>query len=450
MASHISTQSASNLPSLRLSFLPQSEEFWQSLPSSPGIYIFEDKDKNPLYIGKSISLKSRLRQHYEGFVTGTTKAANFIPQTHTLFLKIVNNDLEAIILEANYIRSHKPRYNAISKDGKSNTYIVITNYPDSKIKIIHATDITSLDLDDYRKQIFGPFTSAKTAEILLKEVRRIFGYCNDPFNSRNRACFNYHLEHCPGACLWLITPSQYRLHLRQIRRFLSGRFTELQKSLYRQIKSAVKKEKYEQASLVKKQLENLEQAMNNKRSSLLLKLSDTTEQIQSLIIETLKHPQLKKIPHRLECYDLAHLQGENYVGSMSVFIDGRPQTNLYRHFHIQGQERSDPGGLKQIIGRRLKHREWPLPDLIILDGGVPQLSIVSSSVPASIAVIALAKKNETIYFYNQENKIVSLNLNLEDPVLNLFRNIRDEAHRFATTFHKQQRQKSLVSNILKS
>ncbi len=358
-------------------------------------------------------------------------------------MKVVKNDLEAVITEANYIKTYKPRYNAITKDGRSNIYIIFTNEPDTKIRIIHATDIQSLELDDYKKQVFGPYTSSKVAETLVKLSRRIFGYCNAPFNSKNRACFNYHLHQCPGPCLSLISPKQYHRHLGQIKKFLSGQFKQLNKTLNRQIIIAIKKQNFEDAEIIKKKIQSLNQALNNQNSSLLLKLSDATDQMQNLIVSTLNHPFLTKSPKRIECYDLAHLQGDNYVGSMSVFINGSPEPSLYRHFNIKGIKRSDPYAMKEIVSRRFNHPEWGKPDLIVLDGGIPQLSIVSSVIPTNVPSLALAKKRETIYFY-QDGKITSINLGLEDPVLNLLRNIRDEAHRFATTFHIKKRQKSLL------
>lgn len=397
-----------------------------------------------MYIGKSISLKTRIKQHFEGYKEGTTKATNFIPQTQYLYLKIVNNDLEAVIAEANFIKTYQPRYNSVTKDGKSNIYIIFTNPPDTKIRIIHATDIQTLELDNYQKQVFGPYTSNNIAEVLLKIIRRLFGYCNAPFNSRRRVCFNYHLHQCLGACLSQITPSEYQRHLGQIKKFLSGRFTELNRSLNRQINVAIKNQDFEQAGIIKNKILSLDQVLNNKNSSFLLKLSDATDQLQHLIVSTLNHPLLTKAPVKIECYDLAHLQGNNYVGSMSVFINGKQEPSLYRHFNIQGDDKSDPYAMKQIITRRLNHPEWGIPNLIILDGGVPQLSIVSPIIPKNIPTLALAKKRETIYFYDNK-KITSINLSIEDPVLNLLRNIRDEAHRFATTFHIKKRQKSLLA-----
>jgi len=233
--------------------------------------------------------------------------------------------------------------------------------------------------------------------------------------------------------------------LGRIKKFLSGQFTLLDKSLHREIKTAITKTDFEKAQLIKIQIAGLHHSLSTHNSSLLLKLSDATDALQFQIVQKLKHPKLKKPPFRIECYDLAHLQGENYVGSMSVFIKGSPSTPDYRHFHIRFPDRSDPFAMRQIIERRLKHKEWGSPNLIVLDGGIPQLSIVTPVIPKDIPIIALAKKKEIIYFYNEDHKTVSVNLSLEDPVLNLFRNIRDEAHRFANSFHKKQRQKDLIS-----
>lgn len=230
-----------------------------------------------------------------------------------------------------------------------------------------------------------------------------------------------------------------------LKKFLSGKFSYLQKNLNSQIKKAIRNQDFELANTIKSKIISLNQALENQNPSLLLKLSDATEQLQPLIVKTLNHPLLKTSPKRIECYDLAHLQGENYVGSMAVFENGRPALSEYRHFNIKGEERSDPHAMKEILIRRFQHPEWTFPNLIVLDGGIPQLSIVSSVIPSNIAVLALAKKRETIFYYGEDG-VVSLSLNIEDPVLNLLRNIRDEAHRFATTFHIKKRRESLLAN----
>lgn len=350
-----------------------------------------------------------------------------------------------MIMEANYIKSYLPRYNSAVKDDKSNVYIIFTNPPDTKIKVIHATDVRTLDLDDYRKQVWGPYTSSKVANTIVKEARRIFGFCLAPYNSRNRSCFNYHIKLCPGACTGEISISSYQRHLGKIKKFLSGQFKTLKRGLMSQMIKAAKKQEFEKANVLKYQLSSLEQSLTTKNSSLLLMLSDANDQLLPLIVSSLNHPALKKPPRRIECYDLAHLQGESYVGSMVVFESCTPSNKDYRHFKINLPDRSDPHAMKQIIERRLLHTEWPTPDLIVLDGGLPQLSIVSKIVPSNIPVIALAKKRETLVFYDANNKVVNLNLDIDNPVLNLFMSIRDEAHRFANSFHKKLRSKKLVS-----
>lgn len=415
------------------------------MPSQPGIYIFEDENRKPLYIGKSISIKSRIKQHYEGYKTATTKALNYVPLTKSLYVKIVKNDLEAVIMEANYIKSYLPRYNSATKDDKSNIYIIFTNPPDTKIKIIHATDVRTLELDDFKKQVWGPYTSTKVANILIKEIRRIFGFCQAPFNARNRPCFNYHLERCPGPCCGKMTITGYQKHLGKIKKFLSGKFVMLEKSLRIQIKKAAKKQEYEKAIVIKNQLMSLSQSLTTTNSSMLLMLSDANDQLLPLIVKSINHPKLIKPPRRIECYDLAHLQGENYVGSMVVFYNCTPSISDYRHFKINLPDKSDPHAMKQVLTRRLHHPEWPKPDLIVLDGGLPQLSTVSPVIPEDIPVIALAKKRETLVFYDNDDNVKNLNLDIDDPVLNLFRSIRDEAHRFANTYHQKLRSQKLVS-----
>lgn len=415
------------------------------LPSSPGVYIFEDTKGKPLYIGKSINIRSRIKQHLEGFHTALTKAQHFVPQTKTLYVKTVLNDLEAIILEANYIKSYQPRYNDIIKDNKSNLYIIFTDPPNTKIIKIRATDIRTIEIDNFEKQVFGPYTSSNTATVLLKQIRRIFGFCLSPFNSNNRVCFNRHLGHCPGACDGTITRAEYNLHLGKIKKFLSGRFKTLKKQLTSQINRASRKLDFETAQKVKNELLSLENTLTSQTTSLLLSLSDANDQLLQEIPQKLDHPKLTKPPVRIECYDLAHLMGESYVGAMSVFENCSPAPSEYRHFQVNQPDRSDPYAMRQIITRRFNHPEWGTPDLIVLDGGIPQLSIVSSVVPTDIPVITLAKQKEIIYFYDESGAITSRHLDLDDPVLNLFKFIRDEAHRFANTYHSKHRSKRLVS-----
>lgn len=409
----------------------------------PGVYFFEDKEKKPLYIGKSINLKSRLKQHFEGFQTNTTKSALFIPQTKTIYYKSFSNDIQAIIAESNYIKTFSPKYNSIQKDGKSNLYIVFTNPPQTKVVFSRATDLQEFDLDSYSKQVFGPYTSARIATILHKQIRKMFGICLNPFNSQNKACFNYHLKQCPGACCGEVSITEYQKRLGLGKKFLSGEFTDLRKHYLREIKKNSANQNYEIAAKLKYEYDKLQEVLDSGNVNLLLKLSESIPSTQDKVSSTLNHPKLSNTPKRIECYDLAHLQGKNYVGAMTVMDQGYLKKADYRHFHINDSS-SDPYAMREIITRRFQHSEWEWPDLIVLDGGKPQLNIVLPIVPPTIAVIALAKKRETLIYYDQQNKITELNLSLDDPVLNQLILLRNEAHRFGNKFHRKQREKSML------
>ena len=320
---------------------------------------------------------------------------------------------------------------------------MFTGLPNPKIIKIRASDIRNLPLNDYQKQVFGPYASSNTANNLLKQVRRIFGYCQSPFNPQGRACFYRHLGRCPGACDGEMTIAKYNIHLGKIKKFLSGKFKILKKQLEREITKASKKQNYETAGDLRNELVSLNNTLSTQSTSLLLSLSDANDQLLKMIPKSIPHPLLVNPPSRIECFDLAHLQGESYTGSMAVFENCAPSNSEYRHFAVRQPDRSDPYAMKQIISRRFNHPEWRYPDLLVLDGGIPQLSIVSPSVPNNIPVIALAKKRETIYFQS-DGRVVSINLSLDDPVLNLLRHLRDEAHRFANTYHARLRSKRVV------
>lgn len=237
-----------------------------------------------------------------------------------------------------------------------------------------------------------------------------------------------------------MTAGDYAKHLKNIKVFLSGRFKNLMTTLTSEIKNASQKQAFETAAKKRDQLAALEVALASHKYSQLLVLPLATEKVLRQAVLLLKHPQLKEPPRRIECYDMATLNQENTVGALVVFTNGQPDKDQYRKFLVKTNKLGDPATMKHILTRRLRHPEWNRPDLIILDGGVPQLSVVSAIIPPDIPVIALSKKRETLHFYNSSHHIINLNLPLHNSVLKLFQFARDEAHRCATTYHKKRRQ----------
>ena len=410
-----------------------------NLPHLPGVYIFEDKNKTPLYIGKSINVKTRVKQHL--------KQAPFISQTKKINFITTPNDTIAILLEAELIKNYTPKFNIIQKDNRSAPYIVITNPPHQRILIVRGQDLIQSNFLHPKQQIFGPFLNKKQVFKILKSARNTFGYCQKPFNSTQTSCFYFHLRSCPGACNGQVTQKQYQQHIKLVTRFLSGKVIGLKKTLTRKINQVAKQKNFELAQNLKTKLDNLEYLTNTSKTSQFFALPNQNLKLMQKIAKTLNHPLLKSTPKRIECYDTAHLQTTHYTGSMAVVEDGQLSPNQYRLFKIKSKPTGDPQALKEIITRRLKHQDWPLPDLIILDGGVGQLSVVFPIIPDPIATIALSKNKETVHFYNNKGKLVNLNLPLSNPVLSLFRLLRDESHRLATTLHQKRRR---VTNLQRS
>lgn len=293
---------------------------------------------------------------------------------------------------------------------------------------------------------FGPYLNGSSAQEVLKKTRHIFGYCSNPFNPQSRSCFYYHLSLCPGACNGHLSPAQYRKHLTKIKIFLGGQFTALLKSLRRDITACSKIQKFESANLLKKQYERLESAISSKQYRQLLTLPSPTLEILERQLSRINHPLLKSSPKRIECYDMATLNQENTVGVMVVLTDGSPDKREYRKFIVRHSRPGDPAAMASILVRRFNHQEWDRPDLVILDGGIPQLNIAGRMVPDNIPVIALSKQRETLHFYDLSHQLVNINLPLHNPILNIFRFARDEAHRYGTTFQRQRREKIALEN----
>jgi excinuclease ABC subunit C len=428
-------------PNKRLVFKPKSKGFWSSLPSLPGVYVFEDKDKAPLYIGKSVSLKHRIRQHRDATKSTVSKQFVFFKKTKYLNFITTTNGLIAILLEAELIKTYSPKYNAIQKDDKSSPYIVITNPPYSRVVSVRGQDLVKSHLQNPKTQVFGPFLNRKQIKEILTSARKLFGYCQKPFNSTQKPCFYFHLKSCPGACAGKITEDEYKKHLKLLKLFFSGKISRIKASLTREIKKASRAQDFELALDLKNKLINLEYLINTPKTNQLFSLPSQNLKIMKSVAYTLKHPLLKNSPKRIECYDAAHLQGTHYTGSMAVVENGMLNSDQYRLFKLKKKPKGDPDALKEIIKRRLNHSDWAMPDLIILDGGVGQLSTVFPIIPDPIATIALSKRRETVHYYDHEGKLVNLNLPLSHPVLSLFRLLRDESHRLATSLHQRSRDK---------
>lgn len=192
---------------------------------------------------------------------------------------------------------------------------------------------------------------------------------------------------------------------------------------------------------------NAKVVLDNAKISKMSKIRDDFNEIGSYLAEKL---QLKNFPHRMECYDISHIQGTNTVASMVTFINGLPKKSEYRKFKVKMTEGKpdDFLSMKEVLTRRLSHlgeEKWAKPDLMIIDGGKGQLSSVMEIIEglgiSGIDVVSLAKKHEEVFLPKQSEPVI---LPRNSSALFLFQRIRDEAHRFAITYHRKLRSKSMI------
>jgi len=419
-----------------------------------------------LYVGKSISVRDRVKQH---LASDYEKTRALISSAQMIEAIPVASELEALLLEANLIKQNLPHYNSTAKDDKHPLYIKITKEDYPKV-------ITSRKEEDGRGLYFGPFPSSSAVKSVLRRVRRIF-----PYHSQNkigkRPCLYAHLglcnpcpsfiEHVQNSEDKVRLVIQYKKNILCIRDLLSGKSKSLHKGLEKEMINAAKQEDFELASKIRDQIKNLEYITAPYKSPREYLenpnlLEDIRQNEAKSLYELLKpHFKYLKYPARIECYDVSHLSGKNTTSSMVTFVNGEPEKTFYRHFKIKSKDsRDDYANLQETLKRRFKHFvDWGKPDLIIIDGGKGQISaarLVLKEHSMHIPLIGLAKRLEEVVIprlhlggVNVKEKLdvgfIVFRLPAGSPALSLLQRMRDEAHRFARRYHFKLRLRSLSS-----
>ena len=402
------------------------------MPIQPSVYCFEDETGKPLYIGKSIHPKSRIKQHIQQAGQARSKQREFVNLAKWIRFYLVESEIESLLLESRLIRLHQPFYNSMLKDDKSSTYIEVGNEDFPVVSLIRGGDIRQ------GKSVFGPFRRRDEAEMVLKVARDIFKFCQNPPNDGvKRACFYYHIGKCDGACVGLVNKSKYRSKIGYLKRFLNGSSSGLLISLEKKIRRLARAHRYEKADEVKKMYEAVKWATKTRHGlAEFLKDDHTPDRAIKELKTMLSSYGIESSLERIEGYDVATTQQMDTVGAMVVFFLGTADKSSYRKFKLNGSG-SDTEAMKQMLGRRIRRTDWPRPDLILVDGGKPQLSTALRLV-RDVPVIGLAKKEELVIIY-QDDKFIEIEMPRRSKALQLLQQIRDEAHRFGTGYHKQVR-----------
>lgn len=427
-----------------------SVEKANSLPNKSGVYLFGDKSKKILYVGKAKDIKKRVGSYFQkGSADSKTRAL----LQHVLHLSFIEttSELDAFLLEANLIKTYRPFYNIKLADDKFFPYIKIGKESIPYIAITRR--VTKSEKADY----FGPYPNVASLKIVLKLIRKIFPFQSVKNHAKGR-CFYNHLGLCPCIPYYPDRLDEYTSTIRKIKRFLKGEKKILLKDLEKERDEASKKEEFEKAHCLQEQITMVTLITSQAFDPFAyqeepnLRYKKNQEELESLIKTLQEYVQVASL-ERIECFDISNIQGTNATGSMVVFIGGEAAKGEYRRFKIRTKSTPDDFAMmKEVLSRRLIRTDWNPPNLIIIDGGKGQVSSAAEvlfSLGRSIPLIGLAKKEEIIVIPELLKRKISFSevkLSLKNPGLNLLRKIRDEAHRFAISYHRLLRKKSFFSS----
>lgn len=407
------------------------------LPHKPGVYIYKDNKGRVIYVGKAIDLYHRVSSYFSG--EQTPKTAALVTQISFVDTIIVESELEALILEANLIKKYLPEFNVRLTDDKDYLYIKITKEDFPRVLTARKHEIKG------SLKYFGPFPSSKTVKSTLKSLRRVFPWCQYGPNKQNRACFYYHLNLCPGACVGKISKEEYRKNIFRLSQLLDGNKEGLIEDLSKEMDRASKAQNFEEAGRIKRIITGIAYLTQPNRTSNYLENPNFLEDQREVALKALQEAlNLPNVPSRIEGYDISNIQGKEATGSMVVLTNGEIDKSEYRKFkiHITGRP-NDVGMHREMMRRRLKN-DWPMPDLIIIDGGRGQVNGVYQELGVNnqaLPIYGLAKRMEWLYPPGTGEVV---KLPRKSPALHLLQKLRDESHRFAITYHKKLRSKTFL------
>ncbi|QYJ68895.1 excinuclease ABC subunit UvrC [Flavobacterium litorale] len=538
----------------------------QTMPDSPGVYQYFDKDDNLLYVGKAKNLKKRVMSYFNK-TSDSGRIRIMVRKIVRVKHIVVPTESEALILENNLIKSLKPRYNILLRDDKSYPWICIKK---ERFSRVFATRNVIKDGSEY----FGPYTSFKTVQTLLGLIRELYPLrtCNYDLSESNiqsgkyKVCLEYHIGNCKGPCEGYERLEDYQDCVNDIRDILRGNFKQSLKSFRTKMQELAAEMKFEEAQEIKEKIEALENyqarstvfnpRINNldvfsivsdesmayvnyiqvahgaivrsHTMEIKKKLDEPDEDLLQIAAVELRErfelrskevlapfainlgenvkvtvpkvgdkkqildlsnrnarfhrmDQLKQIkivdpdrhtnrimaqmkkdlrlptePRHIECFDNSNIQGTNPVAACVVFKDGKPSKKDYRHFNIKTVEGPDDfASMEEVVHRRyrrLLEEDQPLPQLIIIDGGKGQLSSALKSLDAlglrgKITILGIAKRLEEIYYPGDS---VPLYLDKKSETLKIIQHLRNEAHRFGITHHRDRRSKSALQTSVES
>ncbi|MBX2866801.1 GIY-YIG nuclease family protein [Candidatus Kaiserbacteria bacterium] len=403
----------------------EKKDLKKNIPDTPGVYFFLGARKEILYIGKATSLRNRVQSYFSSDIKEKRSELieKMVIEAKTVEWTETDSVLEALIMETNLIRTHTPRYNTVSKDNKSFNHLIITKEEFPRVLVVRGKDLVEQYDEGDIQYHFGPFPSGGLFREALKIIQRIFQFYDTPQPvgkekskmAKGKVDFNRQIGLYPD----MQSKEEYKKTIRHIRLFFEGKKKQVIKELEKEMKELAKKERFEEAQDVKKKIFALQHIQD-----------------VALIKEDARVYRDEKNA-RIEGYDVAHLSGKDMVGVMTVVEGLTPQKEEYRKFKIKTVDKSnDPAALKEILERRLTHVEWPLPQVIVVDGSTAQKNVAEKVLKEAgvvIPVIGVVKNAQ-----HKPQRIIGSRALIEkyhDSILL----VNAEAHRFAISYHRKKR-----------
>jgi excinuclease ABC subunit C len=407
------------------------------LPTSAGVYYFLNGN-SAIYIGKAINIRERVKNH---FLQPTYKDEIFIQQTTGIDFTQTNSEIEALLLEASLIKKHQPKFNQVWRDDKNYFYVAITKGDKPIVYITHQKNTP-------KTVYIGPFVEGTPLKKALRFLRKVFPYYTS-IKHPDKKCTWCHLGLCPGP-----NPDikEYKKSIKKLQLILEGKRKSAVWELKKEMEALSKNQKFEKATEVRDKIFALENIMAHGnimgsesvgvRKSSFNPWEKTEKMFRNLL-------GVKNTVSKIECYDISNIQGKQAVGSMVVFIDGKPDKSQYKKFRIRMENKpNDIAMLTEVLTRRLRHPEWGYPDVMLIDGGIAQLNVGINTKNVrpetqQIKIISIAKGKQELLIEGQKEHIPLKNLPQE--VYNTIVHLDDEAHRFAISYHKDIRSREMLT-----
>ncbi len=417
------------------------------LPFTPGVYFMKNAEGEIIYIGKARSLRKRVTSYFVN--------KGQLPKVTALVARIADIDyietsteVDALLLESHLIKKYLPRYNKELKDDKTYPLLKIT---DEKFPRIHITRNKA----EKKGAVYGPYTDAKLLRQAVALINNLF-----PFRKcvklPKTACLYYHIGQCLAPCIKPEVKPEYDRIMEEVKSFLGGGKKTLVQYLTERMMEAAEALRYEDAQFFKEQIEALSELkkkkFHHKKPEGGIGLAAT--------LELKKHLQMEMLPEKIVCFDVSNIQGDEAVASRVSFYRELPDKINYRRYKIRTVEGiNDYAMIQEALGRMLnglkEGRETFIPDVIMIDGGKGHLNaaweVLKREGFENTRLISIAKRFETIYTLRGENgekKPTDLEIDKKAPALYLLQKVRDEAHRFAITYHRMLKEKGMERSEL--